>query len=813
MKAVKIIETKFKAGCIAGLTLLCIAISPFIAGAQSVITTYAGGSPIQLSSSLSITQIGIGSPVFRSFGRSGWVLLHNLAKDIPGCGQWFTDADCGQWNHELQRRRRPSGFCRPQLSNGYRTRWNRKSVYRRFTTGSVKLPWPASSPPSPVRESPALRETAVRQFRPKLRPVQHRGGSGRQSVYRRIQPHPQSYPRRHHYHRRRQRNVWLQRRWRSCNFGPFRTRRSIAVDRDGSLFIADYGRIRKVTTAGIITTVAGNGTDGFSGDGGPATSAQLYQFPSGITVDQDGNLFIGDNGRIRKVTPAGIITTVAGNGTDGFSGDGGPAVSAQLGNYCPCRIGSGRQSLHRGYEQQPHSRDHVRRRNHHCGRQWITCWRWQPGNFRPISEPEQCCRGSGRHPADCRQLSQSPRQGQCVRDCHYRGGQRTYDTTKTMETVVWRSPPASSIQPVLRSTLPATCTSLQASSDGSGEGLIRKINTAGIINTISRRLVFLRLRRLCTSSEKSVWLESLWMPMAMSLLPTTFGQNIWKISPSGNKTLVAGSDVGKSGYSGDGGPATSALLSFPNGLAVDGDGNLFIADSNNNRIRKVTPAGIISTVAGNGVAGFGGDGGPATSAQLRYPLGVAVDGSGNLFIADAHNNRIRKVSPAGIITTVAGDGTAGFGGDGGPADAAQLNYPTSVAIDGMGNLFIADYYNNRVRKVSFGTTLALTSISPGSGGQGKVVQATLSGFHFDSTLSIRPIDGITVSDLTLVSSTSATATFTIAAAAVAGVRDVVVTTSTGTNSCNVCSEPTTIHHIAGSSGRRPGHQRPGEIGR
>jgi len=166
-----------------------------------------------------------------------------------------------------------------------------------------------------------------------------------------------------------------------------------------------------------------------------------------------------------------------------------------------------------------------------------------------------------------------------------------------------------------------------------------------------------------------------------------------------------------------------------------------------------------------------------------------VDADGNLFIADAHNNRIRKVTPAGIITTVAGDGTAGFGGDGGPADAAQLNYPTSIALDGMGHLFIADYFNNRIREVSLGTTLALTSISPGSGGQGKVVRVTLNGFHFDSSLSIGPIDGVTVSDLALVSSTSATATFTIAADAIAGLRNIVVTTSTGTNSSLFVVDP------------------------
>ena len=155
-------------------------------------------------------------------------------------------------------------------------------------------------------------------------------------------------------------------------------------------------------------------------------------------------------------------------------------------------------------------------------------------------------------------------------------------------------------------------------------------------------------------------------------------------------TTVVGSVAG---FSGDGGPATSALLGRPvGGVAIDAAGNLFIEDMGNNRIRKVTLDGIISTVAGNGMSGFSGDGGPATSARFRFesgPLvsGIAVDAAGNLFIADTSNYRIRKVTPAGIISTVAGNGTLGFSGDGGPATAAQLNYPYNVAVDTAGNIF------------------------------------------------------------------------------------------------------------------------------
>src|SRR5207249_744915 len=135
-------------------------------------------------------------------------------------------------------------------------------------------------------------------------------------------------------------------------------------------------------------------------------------------------------------------------------------------------------------------------------------------------------------------------------------------------------------------------------------------------------------------------------------------------------------------------------------VVADRSGNLFIADAGNSRIRKVTPTGVISTAAGNGTPGFSGDGGSATSAQLNYPFGVAVDGSGNLLIVDTGNSRIRKVTPAGVISTVAGNGVSGFSGDGGPATSAQLNSPSGVAVDGSDNLFIVDTGNSRVRRVT-----------------------------------------------------------------------------------------------------------------
>src|SRR5262249_48512289 len=152
-----------------------------------------------------------------------------------------------------------------------------------------------------------------------------------------------------------------------------------------------------------------------------------------------------------------------------------------------------------------------------------------------------------------------------------------------------------------------------------------------------------------------------------------------------------------------------------NGLAVDEAGNLFIADSGNRRIRRVSKDGIITTVVGNGTCCFSGEFGPAVDAAMHYPFGLSVDGKGNLFVADLAGNRVRKISPAGIITTVAGNGTEGFSGDGGPATNAQLWAPAAAVVDDAGNLYVADYNNSRIRKVSVAgiitTELAIRTLS------------------------------------------------------------------------------------------------------
>ena len=168
---------------------------------------------------------------------------------------------------------------------------------------------------------------------------------------------------------------------------------------------------------------------------------------------------------------------------------------------------------------------------------------------------------------------------------------------------------------------------------------------------------------------------------------------------SGIVSTFAGTGV--EGLGGDGGGANGALLDTPTALVMDAAGNLYIADTNNNRIRKVGTDGNINTFAGNGGAGSSGDGGPATSAELDHPEGLVLDSQGNLYVADSASHRVRKISPDGTITTIAGNGTGGFGGDGGPATQASLYYPKGLAIDrSSGNLYIADWLNSRVRVVT-----------------------------------------------------------------------------------------------------------------
>ncbi len=350
--------------------------------------------------------------------------------------------------------------------------------------------------------------------------------------------------------------------------------------------------------AQIISTIAGSGVVGYTGSGGAATLARLDTL-TGIAVDNIGDIYISEqkNNWIRKISPSGVITRVAGRGgLPGYSGDGGPATDAKL------------------------------------SQNW----------------------GIATDNADNLYIADIDTQ------------------------------------------------------------LIRKVNPAGIITTIAGVIMGGGGVAGYSGDGGPATLAKLNTPLGIAVdsrgnifIGDDYNYCIRRIDPSGNISLYAGTN--NSGYSGDGGPATLAQISWTYGLATDLSGNLFLCDGENNCVRKINTAGIITTIAGNGIRGFSGDNGPATSCQLNKPTGVYADNAGYVYIADFNNHRIRKIDPNGIITTFAGKGSAGFSGDGGLARSAELNFPISFIRDGYGNSFIADLGNARVRKIDNTQILYFTS--------------------------------------------------------------------------------------------------------
>ena len=531
----------------------------------------------------------------------------------------------------------------------------------------------------------------------------------------------------------------------------------VAVDSAGNLYIACplSNRIRKVTTAGIISTFAGNGVDGYGGDGGPATAAQLY-YPSGVAVDSAGNLFIADSGnnRIRKVWTVGIISTLAGNGSSGYSGDAGSAAAAQL-NYPIMVAVDSADNLYISDNENNRIRK-VTTAGIISTVAGIGSWGYSgdgaPATAARLATPHGVAVDSA---------------GNFYIADYYNNRIRKVTTAGIISTVAGNGArsfsgdggPAASAQ--LDHPLGVAVDSAGSLYiTDSYNNRIRKVTTMGIISAVAGGgngglgdggpAASAKLSHPVGVAVDSVGDLYVSDSDNCRIRKITTAGIISTVAGNSTSILVPGGEDGGSYtfcfYDGDGGTATSAHLNHPTGVAVDSAGNLYIADTNNNRIRKVTTAGIISTVAGNGTYfGGGGDGGPATSAQLSNPSSVAIHSEGNLYIADTYNNRIRKVTTAGTISTVAGNGTVGYSGDGGVATSAQLYSPWGIAVDSAGNLYISDTYNNRIRKVTTAGTIS-TVAGGGNGGFGDGGPATLAQLYYPSDVAITPAGSIYIAD-------------------------------------------------------------------
>ena len=492
----------------------------------------------------------------------------------------------------------------------------------------------------------------------------------------------------------------------------------LAVDSAGNVYIADNhnNRIREVVAStGVIETIAGNGTAGFSGDGGPADNAEFY-YPSGLAVDSAGNVYIADdnNQRIREVAVAtGNIETVAGNGTPGYSGDGGTAPGAELNGPVGVAVDSAGNLYIADLSNQ-----RIRE---------VSTFTSFPATAIGSSSATQNINIELVSAQPVSSISAAVSQGNkqefvvgAVSGCAVDG--TTVNAAGSFCTVPITFKPA---WPGMRSmplTVQAGSGTITTGLTGTGAGPLAAF-TPGIINTLAGSGQGLSGYGGDGGPATSAQLAS---PYGLGV---DGGGNVY-IADSLNdrvREVVAATRVietiagnGAGGYSGDGGPATGAKLSSPYSVAVDGAGNLYIADTGNHRIREVVAAtGIIETIAGNGTAGFSGDGGPATSAELYFPYGVAVDRAGNVYIADTGNNVIREVvAETGTMETIAGNGTPGYSGDGGLAASAELNSPWGLAVDGAGNVYIADILNNRVREVVAAAGVIETIAGDGTAGSG-----------------------------------------------------------------------------------------------
>ncbi len=468
----------------------------------------------------------------------------------------------------------------------------------------------------------------------------------------------------------------------------FSNPRDIAFDRNGTILVMDTNnqRLRRFTPGGAISTIAGSGVFGSYGETLPAIQAQ-FASPWGVAADASGNIYIADtsNSRIRKIATDGTITTVAGTNESGFSGDGGPGVFARLDHPTAVAVDSAGNL-------------YIADTMNHRIRKMDT-----RGVITTIAGGTASGFSGDNGPATAARLNMPE-------SIAIDNAENLYiaDTGNNR----------------IRKISPQGIITTVAGSD-----------TAGVTNGAAINAVLFQPSGLAFDSSGNVYIAD------------TLNHRIRRVSRDGMITTVAG--TGSPGYSGNNGFATLAQLNSPDGISFDSAGNLYIADTGNNVIRKVA-GGIISTVAGTGVAGNAGDFGPATSATLYNPNGVVPGPNGVLYIADSGNNRIRVVDAAGNINPYAGDptGLPGATGDGGPARLAAFDYPRGLAIDSQNNLYVADYFNNRIRRIAADTQVITTYAGTGAGSYtGDAGQATQATLHLPAGITFDRDGNLYIADL------------------------------------------------------------------
>lgn len=545
----------------------------------------------------------------------------------------------------------------------------------------------------------------------------------------------------------------------------------IAMDAKGNLFVADAGNflVRRIAVDGTINTVAGNGKPNFAGDNGPATSAQID--PVAVALDSTGNLYIADglNYRIRKVDTNGIITTIAGNGTEGDVGDNGPATSAEIDFVTDLAVDNlGNVYLADYFNSEVRKIDTSGMMSAFAG--GVPYGPIEEDGI-PATTAVMVPYGVAFDPSGNLYISDDNLNNTLVRRVDL-STNLIYTVAGTGEVglagdggealvaelnspaglaigggVVYFADAANlRVRKVsnniintvagtgIRDNGPATNAFLNfpegITIDGSGDILVadtgnaeaRRFKAGGPINSLGQLLG--GTPNGVTADRAGNFYLTDEEPGFPSEIP-----HILKVAPDGTTSIVAGN--GPDGFSGDDGPATLAVLNTPRGVAVDAAGNIYVADYGNNRVRKVDTTGTINTIAGNGKFQFSGDNGLATAAGID-PFDLALDSAGDVLVVDQLNNRIRMIAPNGTITTVVGTGLAGYAGDGGAATEARLNLPSGIALDSSGNMYIADQGNKVVRRVTSGgliTTIAGNgTFTPSAGDGGPATAAQLDPF-------------------------------------------------------------------------------------